>query len=338
MPAAISRNRSFWKARTSSGSRRSLMAVKPARSAKRTVAGRRSSGSSSSRVSAFATSRGGEGAGAGAGGGAPRLVPQRGQKAKSAGDDVPQEGHVFGRGRPHFGQKAKSGEASNPQPAHVSMTGRVYGGPSIRSDGVPSGSTARGYGQGRAPPPSGLRLRRVGNRARVLRAERRPAQRPDTGQGSRELSEMDAVVGNPRGEDVEARKPAEPAVSSRSVERLRLDATKEVETLLASLAKRRQGFRETHLAIAAFFGPALGLDPHEVTRPAHDHAQAGAKVLGLFVAQMANDLHRRPLAGGRPGAGALGVETTEEAVEHPGHVPELSAGIREERRVHALTP
>src|SRR5215470_18582146 len=343
MPAAISRNRAFWKARTSSGSRRSLMAVKPARSAKRTVAGRRSSGSSSSRASAFATSRGGEEAGAGAGGGASRLVPQRGQKAKSAGDDVPQEGHVFGRGRPHFGQKAKSGEASNPQPVHVSMAGRVYGGRSIRREGVcdgtrPSGSTARGQGRGRAPSPSGLCLRRVRNRARVFGAERRPAQRPDTSQGSRELSEVDAVVGNPRGEDVEARKPAEPAVSPRSVERLRLDGTKEVETLLASLAKRRQGFRETHLAIAAFFGPALGLDPHEVARPAHDHAQAGAEVLSLFVAQMANDLHRRPLAGSRPGAGALGVETAEEAVEHPGHVPELSAGIREERRVHALTP
>src|SRR5215813_3912845 len=200
MPAAISRNRAFWKARTSSGSRRSLMAVKPARSAKRTVAGRRSSGSSSSRASAFAISRGGEEAGAGAGGGAPRLVPQRGQKAKSAGDDVPQEGHVFGRGRPHFGQKAKSGEASNPQPVHVSMAGRVYGGRSIRREGVcdaarPSGSTARTHGHGRAPSPSGLRLRRVGNRARVLGAERRPAQRPDTGQGRRELSEVDAVVG-----------------------------------------------------------------------------------------------------------------------------------------------
>src|SRR5262245_31561224 len=156
MPAAISRNRSFWKARTSSGSRRSLMAVKPARSAKRTVAGRRSSGSSSSRASVFATSRGGEGSGAGVGGGAPRLVPQRGQKAKSAGDDVPQEGHVFDRGRPHFGQKAKSGEASNPQPVHVSMTARVYGGRSIRREGVCGGarrsrSTAGGHGHGRAP-------------------------------------------------------------------------------------------------------------------------------------------------------------------------------------------
>src|SRR5215470_924263 len=208
MPAAISRNRSFWKARTSSGSRRSLMAVKPARSATRTVAGRRSSGSSSSRASAFAPSRGGEGAGAGAGGGAPRPVPQRGQKAKSAGDGVPQEGHIFGRGRPHFGQKAKSGEASNPQPVHVSMAGRVYGGRSIRREGVSGGarpSTARGHGHGhgRAPSRSGLCLRRVGNRACVFGAQRRPAQRPDTGQGSRELSEVDAVVGNPRGNEIE---------------------------------------------------------------------------------------------------------------------------------------
>src|SRR5262249_2873780 len=144
MPAAISRNRSFWKARTSSGSRRSLMAVKPARSAKRTVAGRRSSGSSSSRASAFAASRGGEGAGAGVGGGAPRLVPQRGQKAKSAGDDVPHEGHVFGRGRPHFGQKAKSGGASNPQPAHGSMAGRGYWGGLVRGEGGSVGGGREG--------------------------------------------------------------------------------------------------------------------------------------------------------------------------------------------------
>src|SRR5215467_10320510 len=283
IPAAISRNRSFWKARTSSGSRRSLMAVKPARSAKRTVAGRRSSGSSSSRVSAFTASRGGEGAGAGVGGGAPRLVPQRGQKAKSAGDDVPQEGHVFGRGRPHFGQKAKSGEASNPQPAHVSMTGRVYGGPSIRSDGVPSGSTARGYGQGRAPPPSGLRLRRVGNRARVLGAERRPAQRPDTGQGSRELSEMDAVVGNPRGDEIEAGEWTQAAKRPRgcqSLQWLRRRRGEKTETVFPARAKGGQRLGQVRLAIPTLHRPALRVDLHELGRSLQDDAHPSAEVFG----------------------------------------------------------
>ncbi len=149
---------------------------------------------------------------------------------------------------------------------------------------------------------------------------------------------MDAVMGDPRRHEVQAGEPAEPTVGARSVERLRRDGSQELETLRAARAKRPQGLVEARLAITPLFGPALRLDAHEVARAAQDHAKAGAKVLALLVTKMADDFHRRPLGEGGTRACALGVETAEDAVEHGRHLPELTAGIREEGGVHALIP
>src|SRR5437773_3644445 len=139
MAAAISRKSSPWKALTSSGSRRSLSVVKPARSANRTVTSRRSaSGSGPPASSAFADGRDAWGsrgtgpprspgsAGPPSGAGA-RRPPQRGQKANSLERGAPLDGHVEGSRLPHFGQKAKSGGDSKPQSPQRIATGYPQG-------------------------------------------------------------------------------------------------------------------------------------------------------------------------------------------------------------------
>src|SRR6185295_6498037 len=92
----------FWKARTSSGSRRSDSEVKPVRSAKRTVTWRRSASGPSGAAGGGA----GFGAAVGTGGGA----------AAGAG---PAAGPGAARGAPQRGQNANPGDASKPQPAQV---------------------------------------------------------------------------------------------------------------------------------------------------------------------------------------------------------------------------
>ena len=52
--------------------------------------------------------------------------PQRGQKAKSGGDTLPQEAHVAFNALPHLGQKAKSVSASYPQASHVVIGGSPF--------------------------------------------------------------------------------------------------------------------------------------------------------------------------------------------------------------------
>ena len=49
--------------------------------------------------------------------------PQRGQKAKSGGDTLPQDAHVAFNALPHLGQNEKSGGASYPQASHVLIGG-----------------------------------------------------------------------------------------------------------------------------------------------------------------------------------------------------------------------
>ena len=49
--------------------------------------------------------------------------PQRGQKAKSGGDTLPQDAHVAFNALPHLGQNAKSVGASYPQVSHVVIRG-----------------------------------------------------------------------------------------------------------------------------------------------------------------------------------------------------------------------
>src|SRR5581483_687763 len=151
MIRASDSNSAFWKARTSSGSSRSDSAVKPVRSAKRTVTCRRSAsgpagaaeaGLASTSADAAAdadgaagtggTGEGGDarvagaledavvaGPGVPAGVGAARALPQRGQKAKEGSHASPHAGQGAGRRCPQRGQNANPGEASRPQPAQV---------------------------------------------------------------------------------------------------------------------------------------------------------------------------------------------------------------------------
>ena len=53
------------------------------------------------------------------------VPPQRGQKAKSGGDTLPQEAHVAFNALPHLGQNAKSIGASYPQASHVVIRGPI---------------------------------------------------------------------------------------------------------------------------------------------------------------------------------------------------------------------
>jgi len=106
---------------------------------------------------------------------------------------------------------------------------------------------------------------------------------------------MDAVVGHPCRKDVEPREAPELFVRPRSRQRLRRDGGKQVEAALAAGAKRLQHIGQARLSVAPLFGPALRLDRRELARAVHDDAQTGAEVFGLLIAQVAEDLDRRPL-------------------------------------------
>src|SRR2546425_7328246 len=105
-------NRSFWNARTSSGSERSLSAVKPERSANSTVTGRRSASApwlgdvaAGPRVADTGST----------GRAAVNADPHFGQNAKSWAHTKLHAGQAAGSLRPHFGQNAKPDSVSKPQ-------------------------------------------------------------------------------------------------------------------------------------------------------------------------------------------------------------------------------
>src|SRR5262245_36260949 len=127
MASASIVNRSFWRERTSSGSRRSLNDVNPDTSANSTVTSRRSAstgegaGAGAGRPAGLATAAAGRATGvaaAGAGLGvavAASDAPHFGQKRKSGAQANPQAAHSTGKRRPHFGQNANPGAVSNLQ-------------------------------------------------------------------------------------------------------------------------------------------------------------------------------------------------------------------------------
>jgi hypothetical protein len=141
MTDAISSKSSPWSARTSSGSRRSPTVVKPARSAKSTVTGRRSL-----PISPGARAGGADGCAASPRGGAVAAgrsaAPHFGQKANSAGQAKPHPGHALSSARPHRGQNAKSAAASPPQPGHF-MVGSACRRSTARRTGPSTWSRAR---------------------------------------------------------------------------------------------------------------------------------------------------------------------------------------------------
>src|SRR5262245_16069760 len=123
-------NRAFWKARTSSGSRRSERVVKPETSAKSTVTCRRSASRDGScraaplrgmtpAVPPGAVGDATEASARVAGAGGARGTPHRGQKAKSGSQGAPHVAQATGCFRPQRGQKAKPADTSEPHPAHA---------------------------------------------------------------------------------------------------------------------------------------------------------------------------------------------------------------------------
>src|SRR5262249_6417938 len=112
MTSASILNRSFWNARTSAGSSRSLSDVKPETSANRTVTRRRSASpvgetAAGRATGTVATTGGGAGA-------ASRDAPHFGQKTKSGSQANPHAAQFLGRRLPHLGQKAKPGAVKKP--------------------------------------------------------------------------------------------------------------------------------------------------------------------------------------------------------------------------------
>src|SRR5258708_5666266 len=169
----------------------------------------------------------------------------------------------------------------------------------------------------------------IGDRPRVLRAQRRPASGPEPRERRGELREMEPVVRHPGGEQVEPGQRAEPRVRDGVAKVVRRHAPEEGEIGGPTLAERRERRAWIGVSIRTLLYPALRVDGGEARAAVHDDAQACAEVLRLLVAQVTDDLQRRPLRRRRALAPRRGLEIAEEHVEDAWQPPEIRAAARE---------
>ena len=98
--------------------------------------------------------------------------------------------------------------------------------------------------------------RRVRNRARILRAQRRPARGPPASERGRELRGVQTVVGHPRCEQIESRQRTGASERRRGREPIRLERVEKRQTGGATLAERGQRGGAVVLEIAPLHRPA----------------------------------------------------------------------------------
>src|SRR5437867_120380 len=149
------------------------------------------------------------------------------------------------------------------------------------------------------PVASRGRLRAVGDRSGVARPERRPPGRPEAGQRARELVEVQAVVAHPGGEEIEAAERAGPGMGHGQVEALGVERPEPGEARAAARPQRLERLARDRLEVPALDGPALGVDRRELRPALDDDTEPGPEIFRLLVAEMAQDLHGRPLRGDR---------------------------------------
>ena len=158
---------------------------------------------------------------------------------------------------------------------------------------------------------------------------------------------MQAIVLDPGGQDIQAGQIAESTVLDRHHEtswsepRTRVgESVQEAETRSAALAKRRQCSESVVLGIASLRRPALRINRCEAGAAFDDDAKARAEVFDFLVAQVTDDLDRRPLDGYRVGAPGRFVEVLQQGIEHAWKARELGPGIGQDVQgfVHVLTP
>src|SRR5437870_7188785 len=93
-------------------------------------------------------------------------------------------------------------------------------------------------------------------------------------------------------------------------------------------------------ALASLRCPALRINRCEAGAAFDDDAKARAEVFDFLVAQVTDDLDRRPLDGYRVGAPGRFVEVLQQGIEHAWKARELGPGIGQDVQgfVHVLTP
>src|SRR5215467_12992525 len=185
--------------------------------------------------------------------------------------------------------------------------------------------------------PSGAGIR---DRAGILRVKRGPARRPEARECGAELGQVQAIVLDPGGENVQAREAAGARVRDHGREAGRGGRRQHVEACRPPFPEGRERARPVVLEIATLDRPALGVDRREALAASQRDAEARAEVLGLLVAEMADDLDGRPLGGGRARPPGRRVQIVQQGVEHHRKAPELDPSVRQDVAgvVHGLTP
>src|SRR5215831_13244473 len=185
--------------------------------------------------------------------------------------------------------------------------------------------------------PSGAGIR---DRAGILRVKRGPARRPEARECGAELGQVQAIVLDPGGENVQAREAAGARVRDHGREAGRGGRRQHVEACRPPFPEGRERARPVVLEIATLDRPALGVDRREALAASQRDAEARAEVLGLLVAEMADDLDGRPLGGGRARPPGRQVQIVQQGVEHHRKAPELDPSVRQDVAglVHGLTP
>jgi hypothetical protein len=151
---------------------------------------------------------------------------------------------------------------------------------------------------------------------------------------------MQAIVLDPRGENVLARQAAASAMLDHRREARRRDSPEQRETGGAPLAKSRQRSRSVVVEISSLRRPALWIDRREALAAVQNHAEAGAEVFDLLVTQVTHDLDGRPLGRRRACPPGSPVETIQQGVEHERKSRQLGSGAGQDvlEFVHVLTP
>src|SRR3989475_9969043 len=137
---------------------------------------------------------------------------------------------------------------------------------------------------------------------------------------------MKMIVLDPGGEEIEPGELAGAGVRDGSGEPRGGDRDERAETRGPALAEDGQGARSIVVQVAPLRRPALRVDRREARAAVEDHADSRAEVLDLFVAQVADDLDRRPLGRRRARTPGGRVEVLEQRVEHRGKPRQLEPG------------
>src|SRR5207245_7628883 len=145
---------------------------------------------------------------------------------------------------------------------------------------------------------------------------------PVSGQRGGELREVQAIVLDPGGQDIQAGQIAESTVLDRHHEtswsepRTRVgESVQEAETRSAALAKRRQCSESVVLGIASLRRPALRINRCEAGAAFDDDAKARAEVFDFLVAPVTDGLGRPPLDRSRVGAAGRFVEVLQKGFD-----------------------